>query len=82
MTARPVIRFGVQTGRSWLWPDHAITKADSRWIREEHNALVNDYNDMLEACRVAIARMHPFTDMQDECAVLRAAIEKAEGGSK
>lgn len=29
--------------RSWLWPDHSISKAESRQLREEHNALVNAY---------------------------------------
>lgn len=27
--------------KSWLWPDRTIGKAESRALREEHNALVN-----------------------------------------
>lgn len=33
---------------AWLWPDHVIGKRESRRLREEHNALVNAYNDLLK----------------------------------
>ncbi len=31
---------------SWLWPDRAISKTESRKLREEHNALVNVYAEI------------------------------------
>lgn len=43
---------GVQ-GKCWLWPDHAISKAESRELREEHNAIVNSHSALLEAAEVA-----------------------------
>lgn len=39
--------------KSWLWPDHAISKQESRALREEHNALVNAHAGLLEACEQA-----------------------------
>ena len=35
--------------QSWLWPDRTIGKAESRQLREEHNALVNSHAELLEA---------------------------------
>lgn len=40
---------------SWLWPDHAIGKKESRKLREEHNAVLNAYNDSV----VIDAPKHP-----------------------
>ena len=34
--------------KTWLWPDHTISKSESRTLREEHNALVNLNADLLE----------------------------------
>jgi hypothetical protein len=31
----------------WLWPDHVIGKRESRQLRDEHNALVNDHAALL-----------------------------------
>lgn len=30
------------------WPDHAIGKRESRRIRNEHNALYNEYHELLD----------------------------------
>lgn len=38
----------------WLWPDHTIAKAESRQLREEHNALVNENERLREALRECI----------------------------
>ena len=37
--------------KSFLWPDHIIGKGESRRIREEHNAAINDMSELLEALR-------------------------------
>lgn len=34
--------------KSWLWPDHAIGKRESRRLRDEHNTLVNQGARMFE----------------------------------
>jgi len=36
-------------GATWLWPDRAIGKRESRTLREEHNATVNALADTVEA---------------------------------
>jgi hypothetical protein len=41
------------THSSWLWPDHEISKHQSRLLREAHNRLINDYEEALAALRVA-----------------------------
>lgn len=33
----------MKTFKSWLWPDHVIGKRESRRLREEHNALLNEF---------------------------------------
>jgi hypothetical protein len=33
------------------WPDHTIGKRESRYIREAHNALYNDFHDLLAALK-------------------------------
>jgi hypothetical protein len=35
--------------RSWLWPDHVIGKRESRRLRDEHNAAVNEAGKLAEA---------------------------------
>jgi hypothetical protein len=68
----------------WLWPDHCIGKRESRRLREEHNATVNDCADLLAACKYVVA-WTPDTEKWDpETArdLLNAAILKAEGGDK
>ena len=37
--------------KSWLWPDRAISKTESRELREEHNALVNSHAELIDALR-------------------------------
>lgn len=37
--------------QAFLWPDHNIGKRESRAIREAHNALYNDYHEILEALK-------------------------------
>ncbi len=32
--------------QSWLWPDRTISKRESRQLREEHNALVNQCSEL------------------------------------
>lgn len=39
---------------TWLWPDHAISKAESRTLREEHNALANQHAELLAACKSVV----------------------------
>lgn len=36
----------MKTHTSWLWPDHAIRKRESRQLREDHNHVVNEYTDL------------------------------------
>ena len=36
------------TARPWLWPDHSIGKRESRRLREEHNAAVNELGTALD----------------------------------
>lgn len=43
--------------QSWLWPDHAISKQESRQLREEHNALVNLNAELLEALKSVFGLM-------------------------
>lgn len=37
--------------KSWLWPDRTIGKAESRNLREEHNALVNAHVEAIQQLR-------------------------------
>ena len=37
--------------KSWLWPDHNIGKRESRQLREEHNAVVNNHERLVAALR-------------------------------
>lgn len=32
---------------TWHWPDHVISKRESRRLREEHNALANSHHELL-----------------------------------
>lgn len=32
---------------AYLWPDHTIGKRESRALRDSHNALYNDYHNLL-----------------------------------
>jgi hypothetical protein len=37
----------------WLWPDRVIGKRESRQLRDEHNAVVNENVDLLAALKDA-----------------------------
>lgn len=41
--------------RSWLWPDRAIGKRESRQIREEHNIVVTSHGELYEAARLLVS---------------------------
>lgn len=71
---------------TWLWPDHAISKGESRTLREEHNALANEHAAMLELLQDAV----PYVEESEQfnkpsCRGLSkrilAAIARAEGGA-
>ena len=38
------------------WPDHVISKRESRRIRDEHNELFNSHAELLEALRRLVSR--------------------------
>lgn len=40
--------------KTWLWPDRAIGKRESRALREEHNATINVAAELLNACENVI----------------------------
>jgi hypothetical protein len=40
---------------TWLWPDRTIGKAESRELREEHNAVVNQSAALREGISFIIA---------------------------
>jgi len=44
------------------WPDHVIGKRESRQIKEAHNALYNDFHDLLEALRDLLAYANDYSD--------------------
>lgn len=72
-------------GQSWLWPDHIISRRESRALREGHNALVNSHAELLEALRelrLAVYAEHPNlpASYTDAMLAAQAAIAKAEGG--
>lgn len=39
------------TAKCWLWPDRTIGKRESRQLREEHNKIVNQHAELLEAVK-------------------------------
>lgn len=45
----------MKTFNSWLWPDRTISKAESRQLRDEHNAAVNEIATLRAALAVARA---------------------------
>lgn len=70
--------------QSWLWPDHAIGKRESRRLRDEHNRTVNLCAELVTALQI-IADSEPLEtgtfvcDFQSLQSVARAAITKATG---
>jgi hypothetical protein len=76
----------MQRHNAFHWPDHVIGKRESRRIREEHNALYNDYHEAIAALKTANAFItelyEEFLESDEErggeeIAEIRAAIEKA-----
>ena len=73
--------------KSFLWPDHIIGKGESRRIREEHNAAINDMSELLEALRETLAWMedclmdrgHPELPSRRAYDIVRNAVAKATG---
>ena len=72
----------------WLWPDKIIGKEESKILRQEHNALVNDCCGMLEALKEihklwCCPNPKRIKDYAARCDVMadfaRTAIAKAEG---
>lgn len=71
------------------WPDHVIGQRESREIREAHNALYNDYHELLEAvrglfreCSMIHSKWGNSCNRKEASAAIeaaRAAIAKAEG---
>jgi hypothetical protein len=59
---------------SWLWPDHAIDKRESRNLRETHNKLVNSHADLLETLQMAQVAC------ENACIKLDEAFVWSEGG--
>lgn len=64
----------------FLWPDHAISKTQSREIREEHNALYNSHAELLAIAREGASLMPLGSNKRAEW-IIRAGgiIAKAEG---
>jgi hypothetical protein len=73
------LREGVMV-KPWLWPDHVIGKRESRRLREEHNAAVNDCADLLAAGErmAAVIRMGSIDNvsLREGAIVLRVALDK------
>ena len=72
------------TTLTWLWPDQVISKGRSRDIREAHNALVNNFADLLAAASDALESLRRLPDAPDAYRVtciaqLESAIAKATG---
>lgn len=43
------------TRKSWLWPDRTIGKKESRVLRDEHNALYNEFDTVLRGLEATLA---------------------------
>lgn len=41
---------------AWLWPDHVIYKCESRRLREEHNAVLNEREELIDAAKLVVSR--------------------------
>ena len=54
------------TTQSWLWPDRTIGKRESRRLREEHNALVNEHTAMLDALRELLREVDAHLDYETD----------------
>ena len=69
---------------AWLWPDHIISRKQSYFLREEHNALVNSHAELLEALGKIRTAADAPEDAKWRIICMRdhahPPIQKAEGG--
>ena len=78
----------MSTHESWLWPDHAIGKRESRRLRDEHNATVNSRAELLAMCQRVESWLRELPSSEKESIPgignviynLAAANAKAEAG--
>ena len=68
---------------TWHWPDHVIGKRESRRLREEHNALAGNHNELVAALSQLLNTCELNTDdITDNAVALvgdaRAALAKAK----
>jgi hypothetical protein len=65
---------------AWLWPDHVISKRESRRLRDEHNEAVNECAGLLAAgeCMAAVIRMGSIDNasLREGAIVFRVALDK------
>jgi hypothetical protein len=65
--------------RTWLWPDHRISKSESAALREEHNRLVNSHAALLKALRIAQAALDEDPGLETPIGhTISAAIAQAD----
>lgn len=46
--------------KPWLWPDHEIGKRESRQLREDHNAVINQLSQLLLLARAREQMIEAF----------------------
>ncbi len=71
----------------WHWPDHVIGKRESRRLREEHNARMNERRELLHVLEKALPQIKRYrmTDPNGETCenpVLEEALEAIETATK
>lgn len=66
--------------KSFLWPDHVISKAESRRIRDEHNAAINALAGALSACRMVIDNWESG-DLAEAARACQAVIDEHDSDS-
>ena len=64
----------IKTMGDRLWPDRIISKVGSRYLRVEHNALVNTCVDLLEALEFIVNA----AETEPSMAIYTAHIQKAK----
>lgn len=73
--------------KTWLWPDHAISKTESRQLREEHNATVNVVVELVDRLRSLVKVTiedygGPSAEMEMEMDAATAIISRVEEAMK
>lgn len=76
----------MSTPSSWLWPDRVIGKRESRRLREEHNRVVNNHAELLQACQLLLDAYAPnadyspshFQDLHSSVRAAHLAIQNAQ----